>query len=109
MNLFEVEFTEQAEEQLVEIAHYITVELCNPDAAEKLVDNIVSESLKLSRNPEKYHPIEEEPWGSQGIRKINVGHYYAYFWIDIENATVWIIGIVFAKRDQKKFLSTLNS
>lgn len=108
MNVFEVIFTPQAEEQLEGIAHHIAVDLCNRIAAEEFVDNIIEQSLKLSLNPEKYRLIDEEPWGSRGVRKIKVDNYYAYFWIDIENATVWIIGVVFAKRDQKKFLSSID-
>ena len=108
MNVFEVVFTPQAEEQLEDIAHYIAVELRNPIAAEKFIDELVGESLKLSHNPEKHRLIDEEPWGKRGIRKIKVDNYYAYFWIDAENATVWIIGVVFAKRDQKKYLSTVD-
>ena len=100
MNVFEVIFTPQAEEQLEGIAHHIAVDLCNRIAAEEFVDNIIEQSLKLSLNPEKYRLIDEEPWGSRGVRKIK--------WIDIENATVWIIGVVFAKRDQKKFLSSID-
>ena len=70
MNVFEVIFTPQAEEQLEGIAHHIAVDLCNRIAAEEFVDNIIEQSLKLSLNPEKYRLIDEEPWGSRGVRKI---------------------------------------
>ena len=109
MNVFEVTITPQAESQLENIAHYIASELKDPDAAENLVDDIIDAVEGLSHNPEKYHPIDDEPWGSQGVRKIHIKNYYAYFGIDNENSTVWIIAIVYAKRDQKKFLSSLNN
>ena len=108
MNVYEVKFTSQAEEQLENIVHYITVDLNNSDAAENLVDEIIEETEKLSKNPEKHRCIDEEAWGKQGIRKIKVKNFYVYFWIDNDNSVVWVIGIVYGKRDQKKYLDSLN-
>ena len=39
--------------------------------AENLVKDIIDAVEGLSHNPEKYRPIDEEPWGSQGVRKIH--------------------------------------
>lgn len=108
MNIYNVRITPQAEEQLEEILYYITENLNNPDAAEAFVDEFEKEVNKLSKNPEKHRPIDEEPWGSEGIRKITIKNYYVYFEIDIEKSIVWVVAIVFAEREQNKFLSSIN-
>lgn len=107
MNVYQVKLTQQADMQFEETAYYIAVELSNPDASEKLVDEIFDGAEKLSFNPEKYRTIDEQPWGQKGVRKKRVKNYYVYYWIDIEESTVWIIGVVFIGRDQREFLKTL--
>jgi len=96
MNVYDVRVTPQAEELLDEILYYITVKLHNPDAADAFADQFDEEVSKLSKNPEKHRPIDEEPWGSEGVRKIVIKNYYVYFWIDVENAMVWVNAVVFA-------------
>lgn len=108
MNVYTVKLTHQAEDQMREIAWYITVELGNPDAANSLIEKLGTLLEKIGTNPEKYPPVEEEPWRSEGVRWTKVGHYLVYFWIDIENAAVQITGIVYEKRDQKRFLDEMQ-
>ena len=108
MNVYDVYITRQAEELLEETLYHITVNLLNPDAADAFVDEFYEEVNKLSKNPEKHRPVDEEPWGSEGIRKITIKNYYVYFWIDTENAIVWVNAVVFAERDQYKFLSSID-
>lgn len=108
MNVFEARLTRQAEVQLREIAWHIAVALHNPDAAENLMDNFEAEFVKIEKNPEKYALVDEEPWRSEGVRKSRVKHFIIYFWIDVENAAIQITGIVYEKRDQKKFLERMN-
>ena len=108
MNVFEVKLTRQAEEQIREVAWHIAVELHNPDAAEKLMDSLGKEIGKLGRNPEKNFLVDEEPWRSEEIRWKKVRQYLVYFWVDVENAAVQVIGICYGKRDQKRFLNTVD-
>ncbi len=43
---------------------------------------------------------EEEPWCSEGVRRMRVKNYYVYFWIDEENSKVQVTSIIYAARDQ---------
>ena len=108
MNIFDVKPTRQAEAQMREIAWHIAVELHNPDAAENLMDDFGEAFIKLGKNPEKHSFVDDEPWRSEGVRKTKVKHFLVYFWIDVENAAVQITGVVYEKRDQKKFLKQMN-
>lgn len=107
MNVYEVKLTHQAEIQLYDIARYIAVELSNPYAADDLTDAFEMTFNNLSENPEKNPPVYFEPWRSMGIRWVKVGHYIVYFWIDIENAKVQVMGIAYARMDQEKFLDKM--
>ncbi|MCR4567661.1 MAG: type II toxin-antitoxin system RelE/ParE family toxin [Pseudobutyrivibrio sp.] len=107
MNVYSTKLTTQAEEHLREIAWYISVKLNSPDAASNLIDDFYTVFGELSTNPERHNPVAEEPWRSEGIRFVEVGNYYVYFWIDIENAAVQVIGIMYKRQDQKKFFDNL--
>ena len=70
MNEYEVRVTRQVLEQIKEIVHYISNDLMAPDAAHNLLDKIKAEITKLSSFPKKHDLIDEEPWRTEGVRKI---------------------------------------
>ncbi|WP_337512673.1 type II toxin-antitoxin system RelE/ParE family toxin [Catenibacterium sp.] len=70
MNEYEVRVTRQALEQIKEIVHYISNDLMAPDAAHNLLDKMKAEITKLSSLPKKHDLIDEEPWRTEGVRKV---------------------------------------
>ena len=82
MDEYEVRVTRQALEQMKEIVHYISYDLMSPAAADNLLDKFKAEILKLSSLPKKYARIEEEPWRTEGIRKMVVQKFLIYYWVD---------------------------
>lgn len=70
MNEYEVRVTRQALEQIKEIVHYISNDLMAPDAAHNLLDKMKAEVTKLSSFPKKHDLIDEEPWRTEGVRKV---------------------------------------
>lgn len=70
MNEYEVRVTRQALEQIKEIVHYISNDLMAPDAAHNLLDKMKAEITKLSSFPKKHDLIDEEPWRTEGVRKV---------------------------------------
>ena len=70
MNEYEVRVTRQALEQMKEIVHYISNDLMTPDAADNLLDKMKAEITKLSSFPKKHNLIDEEPWRTEGVRKV---------------------------------------
>lgn len=70
MNEHEVRVTRQALEQIKEIVHYISNDLMAPDAAHNLLDKMKAEITKLSSSPKKHDLIDEEPWRTEGVRKV---------------------------------------
>ena len=72
MNNYCIIVTPQAEEQIRDIAYYIAVDLQEPGAAEVFVDELQEAFQTISSNPERQFLVEDEPWHSEGIRKIKV-------------------------------------
>ena len=70
MNEYEVRVTRQALEQIKEIVHYISNDLMAPDVADNLLDKMKAEITKLSSFPKKHALIDEEPWRTEGVRKV---------------------------------------
>lgn len=70
MNEYEVRVIRQALEQIKEIVHYISNDLMAPDAAHNLLDKMKAEITKLSSFPKKHALIDEEPWRTEGVRKV---------------------------------------
>ena len=103
-NKYEIKVTRQALEQMREIAHYISYDLMAPEAADNLLDDLKASILKLSVLPKKYPLIEEEPWRSEGVRKIVVKNFLVYYWIDEEYNKVQVTAVIYSKRDQIKQL-----
>lgn len=108
MNEYEVKITGQALEQMKEIVRYISNVLMAPDAADNLLDMMKAEIIKLSSFPKKHALIDEEPWKSEGIRKIVVNNFLIYFWVDDENKRVQVTAVIYSRRDQIKQLANMD-
>lgn len=54
-----VVFTEPAEYDLLDIEHYIFVDLCNPQASERITEGILEAAERLGEYPTG-HPLVED-------------------------------------------------
>lgn len=108
MNEYEVRVTRQALEQMKEIVHYISNDLMAPDAADNLLDEMKAEITKLAYFPKKYALIDEEPWRTEGIRKIVVKNFLIYYWVDDENNRVQVTAVIYSRRDQIRQLANMD-
>lgn len=105
---YTVKVTSQAEAQIQEIISYITYKLKAPDAALHLLDELESSFLSLSQFPQRVALVSEDPWHTNGIRRLPVKNFLVYFWIDEADTKVQIIAVIYAKRDQMSQLSQLD-
>ena len=108
MNEDEVRVTRQALEQMKEIVHYISNDLIAPDAAGNLLDKMKAEITKLSSFPKKQALIDEEPWRTDGVRKLVVNNFLIYYWVDDENNRVQVTAVIYSRRDQIRQLSNMD-
>ena len=100
MKQYTVMLTTQASNQILEYASYIQNELLNPQAVRKLVKDLREAIAGLDTMPQRHPQLEEEPWRSQGVRKMIVRGYLVYFWINEQTAVVHVIAVIYGQRDQ---------
>ena len=108
MNEYGVRVTRLALGQMKKIVHYISNDLMAPDAADNLLDKLKAEITKLSSFPKKQALIDEEPWRTEGVRKIVVNNFLIYYWVDDENNRVQVTAVIYSRRDQIRQLSNMD-
>lgn len=105
---YTVKITSQAEEQIQEIIYYITHIPKAPDAALHLLDVLEESFLPLSQFPQRVALVNDEPWHTDGIRRLPVKNFLVYFWIDEDNMRVQITAVIYGKRDQIRQMSQMD-
>ncbi len=105
MKEYLVIITPDAEQDLYELNNYITNTLCAPIAARNMIHNIRSHILKLTFSPKRYHLLNDEPWHSRGVRRMNVKNFAVFFLVDDEYHEVYIQNIIYQGRDIGSILS----
>ncbi len=107
MKVYSIRFTRQAQEQLLEIDHYIRDILRAPLAADHVLDLLEEAAMSLATMPERVRLTGEPQWAEKGIRRLLAHHFFLYFWIDKERAAIQILAVIYTSRDQKRQLATL--
>ena len=62
----------------------------------------------MSSFPKKHALIDEEPWRTEGVRKIVVKNFLIYYWVDDDNNRVQVIAVIYSRRDQIRQLSNMD-
>ena len=107
MEIYAVEMTRQAEEQLWEIVQYISVALRSPQAGMNTLDALEEEINSLSAMPSRYPIIGDDPASDRGIRKTRARNFNIYYQVDDTKKRVNILAVCYARRDQKRIIETL--
>ncbi len=104
MSSYEIIMTPDATEDLVNLKNYISDILLAPETALKYIRLIRKEIESLTEFPEKIKLVDDEPWRSRGLRKTSCKNFFIYFRIDESAKRVYVLNIIYAKRDQLKTL-----
>ncbi|MFC2661562.1 MAG: type II toxin-antitoxin system RelE/ParE family toxin [Eubacterium sp.] len=107
MDDYRVVVTEHAVSAMEEIRNYISDVLMNPGAAIEHMKLFVTEIQRLSDNPGRLKPIDEQPWHDIGVRKIRVKNFYIYYWVEDEKHIVHITDVIYVRSDQPKKLDKM--
>lgn len=99
-----VVFTEPAEYDLLDIEYYIFVDLCNPQAAQRISDGILDVAEKLSEYPTAHPLIDDELLISVGLRMTHFDSYNIFYYYDLQNDVVYIIRVLYNKVDWQSLL-----
>ena len=105
MDSYEIVMTPDAIDDLTELRNYIADVLLAPTAALNMVRAIRKEIADLSVFPAANRTMDEEPWHSRGLRRVQAKNFFIYYRIDEAGKRVYILNIIYARRDQLNALS----
>ena len=105
MEIYHVIQTRVAENDIIEIARYITNELYDRDAADRLVDEFHAAMRSLREMPERHEEIKDEDYIiPEGIRRFCVKNYDIYYSCDRVNRVVYIRRVLYSKREWQRLV-----
>jgi len=99
MEIYRIQFTSRARQDLRDSYNYIKNELKEPAAAERFYLNIEKNIETLTTTPGRYAVIDDDRLIEREYRKLIVGNHIVFYSIDEENKTVMIKRILYARRD----------
>ena len=99
MDSYQINYSEEAVQDLQEIFEYISVDLMEPQTARSQVKRIREKIRSLDVFPERCKAVDWEPWDKQGIRQMPVDNFVVYFLIYDKEKAVQIVRIFYGKRD----------
>lgn len=108
MSDYRIILTPDAIADLTDLRDYIAEVLLVPDTALRYIQTIRREIGGLARMPERHERVDHEPWKSRGLRRITVKNFHVYYRIDETLKTVFVLNVIYARRDQLKALSHLK-
>ncbi len=105
---FGYRLTKRAESDLDGIVLYITVDLANPQAASDFVDKLQNTIEEARAFLESGSLVHNEFLQIENMRKKLVGNYIVYYLLDIGENIIYILRIVYGKRNLDEILKKLD-
>ncbi len=102
--MYNLEYLPVARQDMIDIVRYISRELNNPIAADRLAVELIEAGNSIPvlpyANPAyiPLRPLKHE------YRKLLVRNYMMLYWLDEEKKMVTVARVVYAKRDYEKLL-----
>lgn len=97
--MYNLEFLPSAREDMVEIVRYISKDLHNPAAAERLASLLVEAAERAAQFPyanPAYFPVRPL---KREYRKIVVENYLMFYWVDEEKKRITLAHVTYGRRD----------
>lgn len=100
--------TKRAKSDLDGIVSYITVVLANPQAASDFVDKLQDTIEEARAFPESGSLVDNEFLQIENMRKKLVGNCIKYYFLDVGENIIYILRIVYGKRNLDEILKKLE-
>jgi plasmid stabilization system protein ParE len=101
---YKIHITKAAERDLISAADYIEFTLCNPQAADALLNRADQLISSLSNHPERYAIVDDPVLRGWAIRFVQVNNYLAFYTVSEKDQTVHIVRFLYGKRDWMSIL-----
>ncbi len=102
--MYKLEYLPIARQDMVDIVRYISRELCNPMAAERLALEVIEAGDSIPEFPyanPAYTPIRPL---KHEYRKRLVQNYIMFYWVDEGKKLATVARVIYAKRDFARLL-----
>lgn len=102
--MYKLEYLPVARQDMIDIVRYISRELSNPEAAEKLAGEMIEAADRLMDFLYKnrvYNPIRPL---KQEYRRLLVQNYIIFYYVDELKKLITISGVIYARREYGKLL-----
>lgn len=99
MNLYRVEYSQEALVDIKSIYTYISQILHAPLTARRQVNRIRKEIRDLEAFPTRYVLVEWEPWASMKTHRLPIDNYVVFYLVDEQAMAVKIVRIVYGGRN----------
>jgi toxin ParE1/3/4 len=96
---YKIIYTEESEQDLVNVYRYIAMNLLMPETAKKQIDRIMNAIKGLDELPLRHKLYQDEPWHSKGLRVLPVDSYLVFYIVIEEEKTVAIVRIMYGGRN----------
>lgn len=102
------QLTQKAEADLDDIVGYIAVKLANPKAVADFMDKLQEAIKEALAFPESGSLVSNEYLLITEVRKKLVGNYIMYYLPDTAEKEIYILRIVYARRNMDEILRQMN-
>ena len=99
MTRYNVEVSDPAKRDILDIARYISAELSAPESASEMVEEFYASMKSLDKNPKRQPLVRDERLAAKGYRTLQVKNYLIFYIVDDEAGIVDIIRILYNRRD----------
>ena len=101
--IYKIEFTEDAREEIREIYEYISKNLVNKEAAKRLMKKMRENVMNLAETPEIYKKIEKKDRIKREFRRMVVDNYIILYTIDESKKIIYISHMYYQKRNYLQY------
>ena len=77
----------------------------SPENAEKQLERLERQILRLDEMPERFPRYGKEPWHSRGLRFVAVDNYIVFYIPDTEKQVVTVLRVMYSGRNIEEQLS----
>lgn len=97
MKKYNIEYSKESKQDLIEIKQYIKYNLQEPEIAKKLISKIRKEIKSLKDNPEVCAIIDDDIIKKLEIRKLIVDNYIVFY--RIKDSNIQIVRVMYGRRN----------
>jgi len=99
MTEYKIQLAAKAKQDIRDIHNYITHQLKEPAIADRLLEQIDAEILKLQIMPLRHALERDEQLKLRHLRKLMIENYLVFYRVHEKTETVFIVRVLYGKRD----------